>query len=184
MSNVLSESPDRGDDDGATIKRDQLFKLLSNERRRHVIQYLRAHPEPVTLDTLAIEVAAKENDTSTEAVTSAERKRVYTALQQTHLPKMDRAGALAFDKDRGVIEPTDSLTEFTLYLDVVSSTEVPQSVVYLALAALGVVLAVGVWADAPVVSQVSPFWWATVTVASFAAVAAAERFFGRHSDDP
>lgn len=154
-----------------SVERDNLFELLGNCRRRYVIEYFREHQGSATLDTLACHVAARENETVVEQVTAAERKRVYTSLQQTHLPRMDEAGAVTFDKERGVITPADHLAEFSLHLDVVSESDVPDSLVYLSLSVVSLLLLAAVVADAPVVSSLSPFWWASAVLALFSGVA-------------
>ena len=44
-------------------------------------------------------VAAWENDTTVERIGSTERKRVYTALRQSHLDRMADAGIIEYDVD-------------------------------------------------------------------------------------
>jgi hypothetical protein len=116
-------------------------------------------------------VAARENDTSVAEVTTAERKRVYTSLQQTHLPRMDEVDVVEFDKERGMITPADQLAEFSLHLDVVSTNSVPQSVIYLALSGLSVALLLGFVAGAPLLSSLSPFWLGSFVLLLFTSVA-------------
>jgi hypothetical protein len=54
---------------------------------------------------LAEAIAAEENGVAVEAVTAAQRKRVHVSLYQVHLPRLDEAGAIAFDRHRGSAEP-------------------------------------------------------------------------------
>lgn len=122
------------------IERDALFEVLGNVRRRYVVEVLRGESRPVTLDELATRVAARENETTVSDVTPSERKLVYTSLQQTHLPKMVEAGAVEYDRERNVVVPSEALTEVTLHMDIVCGNEVPQSVLYLGLTALSVVI--------------------------------------------
>jgi hypothetical protein len=96
------------------VSRDDLFKLLSNPRRRYVLYYLTQHATEVELGTLATQIAAWENQIQESEVSGMERKRVYTSLQQVHLPKMDDSGVLAFDKRSGTITLKVSLTELEL----------------------------------------------------------------------
>ncbi|MFW6435205.1 MAG: DUF7344 domain-containing protein [Halovenus sp.] len=92
---------------------DVIFEVLKNERRRRVIEYLRANDGPVELGAVAEHIAALENDKDESAITYAERKRVYVGLYQCHLPKMDDMGVIDFNRARGRIELTDQ----THYLD-------------------------------------------------------------------
>lgn len=77
----------------------EAFEMLQSPRRRAVIEALDRDPE-WTLSDLAEHVAAVENDCARESLESQQRKRVYVALYQTHLDKLDDAGVLAFDGDR------------------------------------------------------------------------------------
>lgn len=65
---------------------------------------------------LAEDIAAWEHDTSVKQLTSDERQRVYIALYQTHLPKLDDYDAIEYDQDRGIVEPTGLLEVFDQYL--------------------------------------------------------------------
>lgn len=175
LESTVSQDPPASEHE-PTVTREDLYDLLGNCRRRYVIDYLREHREPTSLDTLARRVAARENNTSVAEVTTAERKRVYTSLQQTHLPRMDEVGVVEFDKERGVITPADQLAEFSLHLDVVSANSVPQSVIYLALSGVSVALVVGVVAGAPLLRSLSPFWLGGIVVALFTVVATIHHF--------
>lgn len=85
---------------------DIVFEVLKNPRRRKVLEYLSKEETTVSLGELADYVTAKENDTTVDAITSTERKRVYVALYQFHLPKMDDIGLIDFNKDRGRVTLT------------------------------------------------------------------------------
>lgn len=94
---------------------DDLLFLLKNSRRRQIIHYLFAHDEGngVTLDTLATEIAAYENDVEVGEVTSNQRKRVYVGLYQEHLPRLDAEGIVEFDDHRAVrVHTTDETWEY------------------------------------------------------------------------
>lgn len=122
----------------------EVFEILSNIRRRYALHYL-INNGRTNLGSLAERVAAWEYDKSPPEVSSAERKRVYCALQQSHLPKMDDAEVVEFDKRRGVVEPTDAAEELDIYLDVVRRDEIPWSEYYLGLSAVAVAFVVAVW---------------------------------------
>jgi len=96
---------------------DVIFEILKNSRRREVLHFLRDRDEQVSLGELAEHVAAIENDTTTDALTSSERKRVYVGLYQCHLPKMDDIGVVDFNQDRGHITLTEKADDFEKYLD-------------------------------------------------------------------
>lgn len=93
---------------------DELFDVLSNRRRRHVAYFLKHVTQPVEIGTLATQIAAWETDKPMAEVTRAERKRVYTSLQQVHLPKMDSVGLIRFETPSSLIEPTQLLANVDL----------------------------------------------------------------------
>lgn len=96
---------------------DIVFELLKNRRRRRVLRYLEEEADTADLGTLAEALAAEENDKSIGALSSSERKRVYICLYQCHLPKLDDAGVIEFDSDRGTICKSDATSELIAYLD-------------------------------------------------------------------
>ncbi|MDQ2051486.1 hypothetical protein RBH26_13460 [Natronolimnohabitans sp. A-GB9] len=93
-------SPDEGD----SLSKDEIFHLLQNERRRLVLRYLRGTDEPVRMRDVAEQVAAWEHDTTVEELTSKQRQRVYIPLYQSHLSKLDEAGLIEYQKNRGIVE--------------------------------------------------------------------------------
>ncbi len=144
----------------------EIFDLLSNQRRRYAIHYCKREDEPVTLGDLAEHVAAWELDKEIEEITSAERKRVYTSLQQTHLPTLERADVIEFD-DR-TIELTDEAAQLDVYLDIVPGDSVPWGVYYLGLTAVGSVVMGGLWLELIPTETISELGWATLVFALFA----------------
>lgn len=114
------------------------FDTLSNQRRRWVVRDLLDDAADETeLGDLAARVAARENETDPADVTPAQRRRVYTALQQSHLPRMDDQGLVDYDPDEGVVRPTQNLEELRVYLEVVPGRSIPWSTYYLLLSVLG-----------------------------------------------
>lgn len=153
---------------------DDIFKTLSNRRRRHVLHYLRHIDGTVTIRDLSEQLAAWENGTTTSEVVPGERKRLYTALHQTHLPKMDALGVVTYDRNRGTVRMNDSLREFDAYLDAMSSEGRAWGPVYLAVScALGLLAAAGA-AGLPPLASLGGYGYALVTAAVIAGLAAGE----------
>lgn len=96
---------------------DEVFGILSNERRRQVLDYMQTAEEPVSLSDLAEEIAANENDKPVRHLSSQERKRAYVGLYQVHLPKMDGMDIVEFNKPRGLVETGENASIFDEYLD-------------------------------------------------------------------
>lgn len=105
---------DADGDDRASIQKDDAFHVLQNGRRRAVLRYMLDHDgrEQFRMRDLAEEVAAWEHDTTVRKLTSNERQRVYIALYQSHLPKLDEYGVIDYNQSRGIIEPTQLVEVF------------------------------------------------------------------------
>ena len=116
-----SLDPSSGDGGQATeaaeLAKDVVFDILKNERRRQALHFLREHPT-TSLSDLAEHVASLENDKPIRDLTSSERKRVYVGLYQCHLPKMDDAGVIDYERSRGTIELRPASSQCFVYLDV------------------------------------------------------------------
>ncbi|MFC7231956.1 hypothetical protein ACFQMM_12050 [Saliphagus sp. GCM10025308] len=142
-----------------------MFDLLSNHRRRYAIHHLKQTDEPVELGALAEQVAAWELEKEVQGLTSAERKRVYTSLQQTHLPALERAGMVEFDAR--AIELTEEAEQLEVYLDVVPGDSIPWGIYYLGLSVVAAVVIAGLWFEIVPTETVPELGWATLTVTLF-----------------
>lgn len=103
---AAASSPDGGH---SGLDRETLFDLLSSRRRRYVVRYLLRTEDETAFRTLTDRVAALEAGTTVEGLTDDERKPVYVSLRQTHLPRLDEAGVVRYDPDRGTVRPTARL---------------------------------------------------------------------------
>ncbi|MDT3436700.1 hypothetical protein [Haloarcula sp. 1CSR25-25] len=125
-----SPSAESASDDG--LARDDLFHVLQCRRRRLVLKYLQEYPGdgPADMSDIAEHIAALEHDTTVDSLRSKQRQRVYIALYQSHLPKMDDAGVINYNQDRGLVEATALANSFDGYLDEepsLLSTPAPES---------------------------------------------------------
>ena len=119
---------------GNAITRDKVFELLSNHRRRYALHVAKQTDGASELSDIAEQVAAWENGKAQSEITSSERHRVYTSMQQTHLPAMDRAGVI--DYDNGTVTLTEQAADLDVYMDVVPEDSIPWGQYYLGLAVL------------------------------------------------
>lgn len=101
----------------AALSQDEIFHILQTNRRRDVISYLLDNEGSIKMGDLAEIVAAKEHETTVEALRSAQRQRVYIPLYQKHLPKLDKDGIIDYNQSRGIVRPTERLEVFRPYLD-------------------------------------------------------------------
>ncbi|WP_440991894.1 DUF7344 domain-containing protein [Haloarchaeobius baliensis] len=116
------ESPSSAD--ARELPLDIVFEIIRNERRRLVLRYLdETDEETVALGDLAEHIAAIENDTTEQALSAQQRKRVYVGLYQCHLPKMADSGIVEFDKNRGTISQGPNVDQLEPYLNVDTSRD-------------------------------------------------------------
>lgn len=148
--------------------RDDLFQLLSNQRRRFALHACRTLETPISLSDLADQVAAWEYGKDISEISAEERRRVYTSLQQTHLPTMADEGVVTVEDKR--VDLADGADAFEVYLEVVPEESIPWGVYYLGLSAVSAFLltlaAIGVYPD-----WIPDLAWAGLFVAMFAASA-------------
>ncbi|GGL58599.1 DUF7344 domain-containing protein [Halocalculus aciditolerans] len=122
----------------APAGRDEVFGLLSNRRRRYALHACKRYETPIELGDLAEHVAAWEYEKEREQLDAAERKRVYTSLQQSHLPKMANAGMIEFENHE--ITLTERADDLDVYLDVVPGNSIPWAEYYLGVGAVSLAL--------------------------------------------
>lgn len=77
---------------------DTLFDLLSKERRRYVLYYLRDQDDPVAIHDVAKQVSEWESEGAPEAVPS-NTDRIEITLKHHHLPKLESAESIEYDPD-------------------------------------------------------------------------------------
>lgn len=132
-----------------SLGRAAVFEILRNERRRYAFHYLRQRDEPVSLASLSEQVAAWENDTDVEALDPDARQRVYVSLLQSHLPKMDEANIVNFDKSNAVVELSRNASDVEVYVEVVPDDDILWAQYYLGITAIGTMFLVFAWLEIP-----------------------------------
>ncbi|WP_144906549.1 DUF7344 domain-containing protein [Halobellus captivus] len=162
-----------------TLHKDEIFELMGNHRRRYAIHYCKRTTDPVELSDLAEQIAAWEQGKAIAEITSAERKTVYTSLQQTHLPRLDRAGVIEFDGNE--ITLTDRVDRLDIYLDIVPESSIPWSVYYLGLSAIGALVLLALWVDFLPTGPPPVLLYPTLIVAVFAVSATYHVYVNREN---
>ncbi|RKD95817.1 DUF7344 domain-containing protein [Halopiger aswanensis] len=163
------------------LTEDELFEILSNRRRRHILHELMREQDTLDIGTLSQQIAAWEDGLEMHEVTSSDRKRVYTALHQSHLPKMDEAGVVDFNQDRGTVSPTPVLEDVEIYMDIVRGREIPWSDYYLGLTGLSGLLLAAVSTGLGPFGAVSQSAWGVFVVVAFGVSALAHRYYARRN---
>ncbi|MFC7096684.1 DUF7344 domain-containing protein [Halobaculum marinum] len=84
-----------------TLSESERHRVLSSERRRHVLAVVSARESPVSLAALAAAVVAREDDADPADDTAREHAKI--SLHHVHLPMLDERGVLQYDTDAHVI---------------------------------------------------------------------------------
>lgn len=161
------------------LSSDLVYSVLADKRRRYAIHYLKQHTEPIAVRELAEQVAAWENGKGPNELSSQERKRVYIALYQSHLPTLDKQGVVEYDDDRGMVTLTDAMRNRDIYLEVVPKGSVPWSLYYLGLVIANGVLVGLAWFDVFPFNQLPDLVWAVIVLVTFAASAFIQTYQSR-----
>jgi len=85
---------------------DDLFDVLTAERRRRVLSILVGRDAPVAVEALAEDVAAQEEDVAAVTVSESTTREVHVSLHHVHLPKLDEAALVDYDRDGRTVTAT------------------------------------------------------------------------------
>lgn len=78
-----------------------VFALLGKRRRRLALRILRESASPLRAMEIARYIGEREYESpATDAVNT-----VYVSLHHNHLPQLDEAGAVAYDRTEGTVRP-------------------------------------------------------------------------------
>lgn len=151
--------------------REEVFDAVKNLRRRYVLYYLQRYGGPVELGELAEQVAAWENDATVSEVSPSQRKSVYSALHQTHLPKLEAAGVLRYDADRSLVRATERAASLDIQLASDPQTSVPWHRLYLGLTGTGLFLLASIWVGVYPFTLLSGVQYALLVIGMFGVTA-------------
>lgn len=106
--------------DGSQPSREVLFDLLGNSRRRRTLRYLLDEPM-MTLTKLSARIAAWENETQIDDLSSRQRKQVYSSLYQTHIPRLSEHGLVEYDAENRTVRLTGDSNRIRQFLELDNS---------------------------------------------------------------
>ncbi|AHF99569.1 hypothetical protein HALLA_12995 [Halostagnicola larsenii XH-48] len=102
-----------------------VFELLSDERRRHVLYYLRDHGGEVSVEELIDTVAEWETNTPPPAIPDEFLAELELELQHVHLPKASTVEFIEYVPEDGVVRIRGAPSEFTTVVTVARLIERP-----------------------------------------------------------
>lgn len=174
---------DQADEQGSPDEElpvDEIFHILQNERRRMVLEYLQEADDSVRMRDVAEQVAAWENGTTVEELSSDERQRVYIPLYQSHLPKLDKAGIIDYQQNRGIVERRPLAKQLDYYLNADSEANTSRDDgnavtdswddYYIGAAGVGAVLLLGAVFELPLFSLITGIGLSALILLMFTAL--------------
>lgn len=150
MSNTISQSPDDGEDPDE-LRKEDIHTVLSNTRRRIVIECLREHGGAMDARELSERIAAVE--TGEDPPPRNIRQSAYVSLHQTHLPKLDDLDIVEYDSTSKQVELQEMSDEVAVYMETVPKYGISWSEYYTSLAILGLLTMIATDMGVPLISQ-------------------------------
>lgn len=97
--------------DAGGDRKNELFDVLSNPRRRCLLHALQTAETPVSVRKLTAEVVAREAQRTASERSDDEWTAIETSLVHSHLPKMSNSGFVKYDENRGTVANTGRTAE-------------------------------------------------------------------------
>ncbi len=91
---------------------DEIFDVLGNRQRRHVLSALLDCDETTTVTELAETTGSK---------TGGQPERIEIGLVHSHLPRLEGVGIVEYDPETGVVKPTTAVTDLEPFFELVES---------------------------------------------------------------
>ncbi|WP_132059170.1 DUF7344 domain-containing protein [Halorussus amylolyticus] len=116
-------SPRQPDIDVPPLPQDNVFDALASRRSRYVLTFLREADDPVALDDLVETVATWETGKPIDLVSEDHRKRVFTSLCHSQLPKLSMMGLVEYDDQDDVVMRGPHAEQADAYLDIAAERD-------------------------------------------------------------
>ena len=144
----------------------EIYRVLSNSRRRETLAVLWTRSDTVTLRELSETIAAAEYGEM--PAPRPLRESVYNALHQTHLPKLDELGLVSYDPIRKSVRSRPAANHLGRYMDVMTRAGISWGEYYRTLGVFGLFATVTSMVGVPGFAAVDPLVPATIFLGLFA----------------
>ncbi|SFR52727.1 DUF7344 domain-containing protein [Halogeometricum limi] len=104
--------------DGGTLSLDDVFRILSNRRRRLALYLLFDASGSVDRDELASQLVAWERGVDVDDVPRDAVTTLNVELEHVHLPRLREANVVSYGRDERTLTLTETATRLKPYLDV------------------------------------------------------------------
>ena len=150
------------------LSKSDIFGVLQNDRRRLMLELLRNQGSQ-SVRSLSEEIARIESQN--EEPKRGVRKSIYVSLLQTHIPKMESLGIVAFDKEQGMVELLPASQDFDIYMENVKKRDIHWSKFYLGLSIFAAVSTLLIFTG--LIKWIQSFKWMLFTNVLFIAASIA-----------
>ena len=101
---------------------DEIFTLLSNQRRRTALSVLADCDGTLSVTELASEIIAREPGSTIER-SDEELSSVSLSLAHIHLPKLDAMGLVEYNSERNLVETTATFDRVEPFVSTVAAAD-------------------------------------------------------------
>lgn len=106
----------------ADLSLDSIYGILSESRRRYVLYYFLDN-DNANIESIALQITAREQDVAIDTVSEAAKQRVLTSLVHQHLPKLADYGIVEYDARSGDIAVTSRFADIRATVEEAKATE-------------------------------------------------------------
>ena len=117
-----------------TVVNNKPFRILQNPRRMMIIKVLRELGGTVCLREVVRRIATTETGGNPDR---NHRKSVYNSIVQNHLPKMEQAGLIEYNRHNDALHLLDLPETYQYHLEAVEKGDLPWCLYYLTLSTVG-----------------------------------------------
>lgn len=107
----------------AKITEIDVFVLLAKRRRRLALRTLQESPAPLPIAELVERIGSHES----ENPTTEDLRAIYLTLFHNHLPKLEQADVVLYDREEGTVRPDRNYDALLRVLDGVNERDEPWS---------------------------------------------------------
>ena len=142
----------------SSLSTQEIHTVLSNSRRREVIELLRNNGDGMAARELAERIAELESGES--PAPRNKRQSAYVALQQTHLPKLDSLGIVDYDSQSKHVRLRESVDQVAAFMGEAPPSSVSRPELLLVIGVIGFGVVLGSEIGLPLLGAVPPHYWA------------------------
>ena len=95
------------------------FALLASRHRRLTLRILQEEPTPLS----AVDVARRIGQRTSRDPSCEEVRTAYLKLHHAHLPRLDAAGVVVYDRDEGTLRPGVNFDDLLRLLEAATDRE-------------------------------------------------------------